>query len=64
MEVCGVDRDAAKVAIAAAKGHVKTAIVMLKRGVDKAAAERLLAEAGGLARKAVGEPPPPVKSRD
>src|SRR3989442_801296 len=61
MEVCGVDRDAAKQAIAAAQGHVKTAIVMLKRGVDFAGAERLLAAAGGLARKAVGEPPPPVR---
>ncbi len=61
MEVCGVDREAAKQAIAAAKGHVKSAIVMLKRGVDLAGAERLLAEAGGLARKAVGEAPPPVR---
>jgi len=58
MEVCGVDRDAAKAAIVAANGHVKSAIVMLKRGVDFAGAERLLAEAGGLVRKAAGEPPP------
>ncbi len=59
MEVCGVDRDGARRAIAAADGHVKTAIVMVKRGVDRAAAERLLAEAGGFARRAVGAPPPP-----
>jgi N-acetylmuramic acid 6-phosphate etherase len=61
MEVCGVSREEAQQAIAAANGHVKTAIVMLKRGVDLAGAEKLLAEAGGLARKAVGEPPPPVR---
>lgn len=61
MEVCGVEREAAKQAIAAAQGHVKTAIVMLKRGVDFAGAERLLADAGGLARTAVGEAPPPVR---
>jgi N-acetylmuramic acid 6-phosphate etherase len=57
MEVCGVERDAARRAIAAAAGHVKTAIVMLKRHVDRTAAERLLADAGGYARRAVGEPP-------
>ncbi len=61
MEVCAVDRDAARRAIADAGGFVKTAIVMLKRGVDRAGAERLLAEAGGYARKAVGAPPPPVR---
>jgi len=32
---------------------------MLKRGVPRAEAERLLREAGGYARRAVGEPPPP-----
>jgi len=58
MEVCGVDRAAARAAIAAANGHVKTAIVMVQRGVDRGAAERLLAEAGGYARRAVGAPPP------
>jgi N-acetylmuramic acid 6-phosphate etherase len=57
MEVCGVEREAARRAIEAAEGRVKTAIVMLKRRVDRAAAERLLADAGGYARRAVGEPP-------
>jgi len=61
MEVCGVDRAAARAAIDAAGGYVKTAIVMLKRGVDREAAERLLGAAGGLTRVAVGEAPPPVK---
>jgi N-acetylmuramic acid 6-phosphate etherase len=61
MEVCGVTREAARAAIDAAQGHVKTAIVMLKRGASLAEAQRLLAEAHGFARKAVGEPPPPVR---
>ena len=56
-DVCGVEREAARRAIEAAEGRVKTAIVMLKRRVDRAAAERLLADAGGYARRAVGEPP-------
>jgi N-acetylmuramic acid 6-phosphate etherase len=58
MEVCRVEREAARRALARAEGHVKTAIVMLKRRVDRAEAERLLREAGGYARRAVGEPPP------
>jgi N-acetylmuramic acid 6-phosphate etherase len=58
MEVCGVDRDDARRAIGDARGHVKTAIVMLKRSVDRETAERLLADASGFARRAVGEPPP------
>jgi N-acetylmuramic acid 6-phosphate etherase len=58
MEVAGVSREDARLVIAAAGGHVKTAIVMQKKGVDRATAERLLAEAGGYARKAVGAPPP------
>jgi N-acetylmuramic acid 6-phosphate etherase len=64
MEVCGVERDAARRAIAGAAGHVKTAIVMLKRRVDRAGAERLLADAGGSVRRAVGEPPPPIVRGD
>ncbi len=57
MEVCGVEREAARRAIAAAQGQVKVAIVMLRRGVDLAAAVRLLHEADGYVRRAVGEPP-------
>jgi len=60
MEVCGVDREAARRAVAAADGRVKTAIVMLRRGVGREAAERLLEEAGGYARRAAGAPPPPA----
>lgn len=58
MEVGGVGRDEARRVIAAAGGHVKTAIVMQKKQVDRAEAERLLAEAGGYARRTIGEPPP------
>ncbi len=57
MEVCGVSREEAKRAIAAADGRVKTAIVMQKRGVGREEAERLLASVGGYARTAAGEPP-------
>ncbi len=62
MEVCGVDRAAAKSAIAAAGGYVKTAIVMLKKQVDRAGAERLLEESRGYVRAAIGEAPPPVSA--
>ena len=60
MEVCGVDRDAARRAIDAAGGYVKTAIVMLKKNVPREEAERLLQLASGYARTAIGEAPPPV----
>jgi N-acetylmuramic acid 6-phosphate etherase len=57
MEVAGCDREAARTAIAAAGGHVKTAIVMQRRGVGREEADNLLAEHGGFVRKAVGAPP-------
>jgi len=57
MEVAGCDRETARTAVAAAGGHVKTAIVMQRRGVGKEEAEGLLAEHGGFVRKAVGAPP-------
>src|ERR1041384_1894801 len=58
MEVCDVDRAGARRAIEAAGGSVKLAIVMLRSGGDKDEAARKLAAAGGLVRRAVGEPPP------
>jgi N-acetylmuramic acid 6-phosphate etherase len=58
MECCGVDRAAARQAIEAAGGSVKLAIVMVRRQVIRAEAARLLAEAGGFVRRAVGDPPP------
>lgn len=57
MEVCGVDRDAARQAITAAGGSVKLAIVMTRRGVDAAAGRRLLQQAGGVIRRVIGDPP-------
>src|SRR5438034_1069852 len=58
MEVCGVDREAARRAIEAAGGSVKLAIVMAKTGQDREAARRTLDAAGGFIRKAIGDPPP------
>ena len=57
MECCGVDRDKARAAIEAANGSVKLAIVMTRAGSDRAGAEKLLAQAGGFVRRAVGDPP-------
>ena len=58
MEAAGVDRSAARSAIQAADGSVKTAIVMARRGIAKAEAERLLAEHAGKLRPVIGDPPP------
>src|SRR5438132_894525 len=58
MECCQVDRGAARRAIEAAGGSAKLAIVMVKKGLAKAEAERLLQQAGGFVRRAVGDPPP------
>jgi N-acetylmuramic acid 6-phosphate etherase len=59
METTGADRAAARTAIEAAEGGVKRAIVMVRRGVGAAEADRLLEEAGGRLRPVVGDPPPP-----
>jgi N-acetylmuramic acid 6-phosphate etherase len=58
METCGVGREAARRAIEEARNSVKLAIVMLKRGVDRETAERLLGTAGGVIRHVIGDPPP------
>ncbi len=42
-----LDRDGAKSVLSKAGGHVKTALVMHARGLDKSAAERLLAQHDG-----------------
>ena len=60
MEVCGIDRDAARRVLHDAGGRVKTAIVMQKLGASRADAERALDEAGGVIRRVVREEPPPV----
>ena len=54
----GLDREASRRVIEAAEGNVKTAIVMARRGVSKAEAEKLLAEHAGRLRPIVGDPPP------
>jgi N-acetylmuramic acid 6-phosphate etherase len=54
MTVTGVDYDTAARAIAAAGKSVKTAIVMLKLGCDRAEAEARLARAQGFVRAAIG----------
>ncbi len=58
MEVTGVDRDAARAALAAAGGSVRTAIVMVRTGKDRAASESLIADAQGRLRPILGNPPP------
>jgi N-acetylmuramic acid 6-phosphate etherase len=62
MEVCGVGRDEARGLVERAGGRVKTAIVMQKLALDRADAERRLAEHGGIIRRVVREAPPPVRA--
>jgi N-acetylmuramic acid 6-phosphate etherase len=61
MELCGVDRAAARALIGRAGGSVKTAIVMHQLGATREAAEEQLRAAGGVIRVAAGRvnPPPP-----
>ncbi len=61
MEVCGVDRDGARDLLERSGGIVKTAIVMHFLDADRAEAERRLAEQGGIIRRVVNRPPPPVR---
>jgi N-acetylmuramic acid 6-phosphate etherase len=58
MEVAGVARDRARAALEAAGGSVRTAIVMVRTGKDRAAAESLIADARGRLRAILGDPPP------
>lgn len=60
MEATGADRARARQAIEDAGGAVKTAMVMVKRSVDRAAAEALLAEHDGRLRAIIGDPPPVI----
>jgi N-acetylmuramic acid 6-phosphate etherase len=62
MEVCDVDRLAARDLLRRTGGVVKTAIVAHFLGVSGAEAERRLEEAGGIIRRAIGREPPPVQS--
>jgi N-acetylmuramic acid 6-phosphate etherase len=60
MEAGGVDRAAAREAIAAAGGSVKLALVMVRAGLNADEAAGRLREAGGIVRSVVGDPPPVV----
>ena len=61
MEVCDLDPAAARDLIERAGGVVKTAIVMHFLQSSREDAERALARAGGVIRRAVGRNPPPVE---
>ena len=58
METTGLGRDESRAVLEASGGSVKTAIVMARRGVDRAEAERLLQDHAGRLRSIVGDPPP------
>jgi N-acetylmuramic acid 6-phosphate etherase len=60
MEVCDVDRDGARNLLDASGGTVKTAIVMHFLALPRTEAERALDDAGGVIRKVLNRPPPPV----
>jgi N-acetylmuramic acid 6-phosphate etherase len=62
MEVCGVDRDAARVLLESSAGSVKTAIVMNALSLSKDDAERTIENTGGVIRRALNSEPPPVRS--
>ena len=57
METTGVDRAKAKTALEASGGSVKTAIVMVRRDLSRADAEKLIVEHHGKLRPIVGPPP-------
>jgi N-acetylmuramic acid 6-phosphate etherase len=63
MEVCDVDRDAARELIGRAGGLVKVAIVMQKLGLEARDAAAALQSAGGVIRRVIsGSPPlPPAR---
>ena len=59
-EVCDVPRPDARRLLDAAGRSVKTAIVMRKLGLSRGDAEAAIAAAGGVIRRVVTGPPPPV----
>src|SRR5688572_7266731 len=61
MEVCGVAREEARRLLDEAGGRVKIAIVMQTLDLDRDAAEAALARSGGVIRRVVPGPPPPVR---
>jgi N-acetylmuramic acid 6-phosphate etherase len=61
MVVCGLTRENARDLLERAGKRVKTAIVMHKLGVDRDEALRALEHGGGVIRRVVPEPPPPIE---
>jgi len=61
MLTCGLSREAARQALAAADGRVKVAITMRKLGLSASEARARLTEAGGMIRRVVADAPPPVE---
>ncbi|HEX6250394.1 MAG TPA: N-acetylmuramic acid 6-phosphate etherase [Gemmatimonadaceae bacterium] len=61
MVVCGLSREEARTLLEAAGKRVKTAIVMHKLGASREDAERAIERGGGVIRRVVPEPPPPVE---
>jgi N-acetylmuramic acid 6-phosphate etherase len=56
METCGVSYEEAEIALEKSGGHVKTAIIMLKMGLSRPRAERLLKKHQGFVFRALSEP--------
>ena len=56
MELLSLGREDARVLLRDANGHVKTALVMRRLGVDAETARARLAEAGGVVERVVGGP--------
>ncbi len=61
MVVCGLSRDDARALLDRAGKRVKTAIVMHKLGTSREEAERTIEQGGGVIRRVIPEPPPPVE---
>ena len=60
VEVCAVDRETARQLLADSGGSVKTGIVMHLLGLSRTDAEAALERGGGVVRRVVNAPPPPV----
>jgi N-acetylmuramic acid 6-phosphate etherase len=60
-EVCGVTAEDARDLLRAADGSVKLAIVMGKLNVNASNARAALEKEGGVIRRVVKGPPPPVE---
>ncbi len=58
MEVCSIDRDAARALLARAGGLVKRAIVMNALRLDADAADAVIKQGAGVIRRVINRPPP------